>query len=126
VLIADDHPGMRESVKRLLKAEFDVVAEFGDGQQVLAAVDELSPDVLVLDISMPRLGGIEAAEHLLRSGRPAKIVFLTMHDDADYAQVALATGALGYVVKPRMVADLATAVWHALKGQQFVSPTLQL
>ena len=125
VLIADDHQGMRESVKRLLGNEFDIVAEFGDGQEVLAAVDDLHPDVLVLDISMPQLSGIEAAERLNRSGRQARIVFLTMHDDADYAHDALATGALGYVVKPRMVSDLTKAIRHALQGQQFVSPTVR-
>ena len=126
VLIADDHAGMRESVRRLLGSEFDVVAEFCDGDEVLAAVDDLRPDVLVLDISMPRLSGIEAAERLQRAGRQEKIVFLTMHDDADYAQDALATGALGYVVKPRMVSDLTQAIHHALQGRQYVSPTLHL
>ena len=124
VLIADDHQGMRESIKCLLRREFDIVAEFGDGQDVLAAVDDLSPDVLVLDISMPRLSGIEAAKRLTGSGCQARIVFLTMHDDADYAHDALATGALGYVVKPRMVSDLTKAIYLALKGQRFVSPTI--
>ena len=124
LLIADDHQGMRENIRRLLGREFDIVGEFGDGQQVLAAVDDLCPDVLVLDISMPRLGGIEAAERLHSMGRQAKIVFLTMHDDADYAHAALATGALGYVVKTRMVSDLGKAIRHALKGQRFVSPTI--
>jgi DNA-binding NarL/FixJ family response regulator len=80
----------------------------------------------VLDISMPLLSGLEAARHLQAAGSPAKIIFLTVHDDPDYVRAALATGALGYVVKCRLASDLLRAMRAALAGLSFVSPTVAL
>jgi DNA-binding NarL/FixJ family response regulator len=123
-MLADDHQAMRQAVRRLLEREFDVVAELDDGHSVLDVVGDLEPDVLVLDVSMPRLSGMEAARRLRRAGCRARVVFLTMHADADFARDGLATGALGYVAKTHMATDLVLAIHHALDGQPFVSPAI--
>ncbi len=123
VCIADDHIALRDRAVQQLAHAFDVVGVVGDGQALLDAAAALDPDVVILDISMPVLDGIEAAKRLQESGCRAKIVFLTVHDDADFARAALGTGALGYVVKPRLVSDLIVAINEALAGRTFVSPS---
>ena len=100
-----------------------MVGAVGDGQALLDAAAALDPDVVILDISMPVLDGIKAAERLQETGCRAAIVFLTVHDEANFARAALATGALGYVVKPRLVSDLLVAITEALAGRTFVSPS---
>ena len=122
VLLADDHEAMLERVAKLLGAECDVVGAVSDGQQALEAVRELKPDVLVLDISMPVMNGIETAHRLKEAGIEVRIVFLTVHDDPDYAREALEAGGLGYVIKPRIASDLLTAIKEAHAGRSFVSP----
>ncbi len=122
VLLADDHAAMLERVAGLLRTECDVVGTVTDGQQALEAARELKPDVLVLDISMPVMNGIETAHHLKKAGMEARIVFLTVHDDADFAREALAAGALGYVIKSRITLDLMAAINEAHAGRTFVSP----
>ncbi len=122
VLLADDHEAMLERVAKLLGAECDVVGAVSDGQQALEAVRELKPDVLVLDISMPVMNGIETAHRLKEAGIEVRIVFLTVHDDPDYAREALNTGALGYVIKPRIASDLMVAIHEVHAGRSFVSP----
>ncbi len=124
MLLADDHTAMLDRVRRLLEKDYEVVGAVRDGQAALDAVEELDPDVLVLDISMPVLSGIEAATRLKQAGSKAKIVFLTVHDDPDFVREALAAGALGYVVKPRLASDLPMAVKEAIAGRSFVSPTV--
>ncbi len=123
VCIADDHIPLRDRAVQLLAHACDVVGAVGDGQALLDAAAALDPDVVILDISMPVLDGIKVAERLQETGCRAKIVFLTVHDDADFARAALATGALGYVVKPRLVSDLLAAINEALAGRTFVSPS---
>jgi DNA-binding NarL/FixJ family response regulator len=91
---------------------------------LIEAVARLHPDILVIDISMPVLSGIEAAQQLKQSGTDAKIVFLTIHEDPDFVQAALAAGASGYVVKSRLATDLLLAIRAALAGGRFVSPSL--
>jgi CheY-like chemotaxis protein len=98
----------------------------GDGQALLAEATRLEPDVLVLDISMPVLNGIEAARQLRGAGSRATVVFLTAHQDPDYVRGALAAGALGYVVKSRLVSDLSLVLRDALAGRSFVSPSTSL
>lgn len=122
ILLADDHKDMREKVMQQLDAEFEVVGAVEDGCAVLEAVKKMKPDVCVLDISMPNVSGIEAATRLRTSGSDVKIVFLTVHEDPDFLQAALDTGALGYVVKSRMATDLSAAIRAALAGRLFVSP----
>ena len=106
VLLADDNKQMLEYVRELLSAEgCEVVGTVGDGQAVLDAAVKLCPDVVVLDISMPILNGIQVAKRLRQSDPNAKIVFLTVAKDPDICRAALETGALGYVWKPRMATD---------------------
>jgi CheY-like chemotaxis protein len=106
VLLADDHPAMLALTADALGGECTVVGRVGDGSQLLAEAERLRPDVIVLDITMPRLDGIEAARRLQRWQRTARLVFLTVHEDADYARAALDAGGLGYVVKARLASDL--------------------
>ncbi len=124
VLLADDHEAMLERVARLLKTECDVVGTATDGQQALEAARDLKPDVLVLDISMPVMNGREAAHQLKNAGVEARIVFLTVHDDPDFAREALEAGALGYVIKQRIASDLLVAIREAYAGRSFVSPSV--
>ncbi len=126
VLLADDHEAMLDRVKGLLEKEFQVVGTARDGQAALDAVAELNPDVLILDISMPVLTGIQTAVRLKLMKSEVRIVFLTVHEDPDFAREALATGALGFVVKPRLVTDLPVAIKEVLAGQSFVSPSIPL
>ena len=121
ILLADDHDRMRNRIKRHLEREFEVVDAVENGRALLETAARLKPDVCLLDISMPVLNGIETATRLKQSGSTAKIVFLTIHEDPDFVQAALETGALGYVVKRRMVSDLRPAIKEALAGRIFVS-----
>ncbi|MGB8466994.1 MAG: response regulator transcription factor [Terrimicrobiaceae bacterium] len=126
VLLADDHQGMLTLTADALAGEYLVVGSVGDGRELLAEAERLHPDVIVLDITMPQLDGIEAARQLMRSQRPARLVFLTVHEDADYARAALDAGGLGYVVKTRLASDLLPAIRAALADQTFVSPAVRL
>ncbi|HEY5705118.1 MAG TPA: response regulator transcription factor [Terrimicrobiaceae bacterium] len=126
VLLADDHPAMLALTADALAGEFFVVGSVGDGYELLAEAGRLHPDVIVLDITMPRLDGIDTARQLQRSRLPARLVFLTVHEDADYARAALDAGGLGYVVKTRLASDLLPAVRAALADCRFISPTVRL
>jgi DNA-binding NarL/FixJ family response regulator len=123
LLLAEDHKQMREMITRIVEREFELVGAVGDGQALVEAESRLKPDVCVLDISMPILDGIEAASFLQQSGSIAKIVFLTGHTNRAFLEAALKTGALGYVLKPRMVSDLLLAIREAMAGRQFISPS---
>jgi DNA-binding NarL/FixJ family response regulator len=109
-------------VERLLASTCEVVGSVPDGQSLFDAARRLAPDVIVTDISMPILNGIEASKQLNDSGCAAKIIFLTVHSDADFVQTCLATGALGYVTKSRFAVDLVPAIQEALAGHIFISP----
>jgi DNA-binding NarL/FixJ family response regulator len=126
VLLADDHPAVLALTADALAGECLVVGRVGDGYELLAEAERLGPDVIVLDITMPRLDGIEAARQLRSSHQPARLVFLTVHEDADYARAALDAGGLGYVVKTRLASDLLPAIRAALADQSFISPTVRL
>ena len=124
ILLAEDHDKMRDRVKRLLERDFEVVDSVENGLALLEAASRLKPDVCVLDISMPFLNGIETATRLRQSGSTAKIVFLTIHEDVDFVQAAMETGASGFVIKRRMVSELRRAIKEALAGRIFVSSTI--
>lgn len=124
VLLADDHRVVRESVAALLDSDFDVVAIVGNGQELLVEAKRLQPDVVVTDISMPFLDGLEAARQLRASNCTARVIFLTVHDRAEFVRAALAAGALGYVIKSRLTADLIPAIYAILGGNRFISPAL--
>ena len=124
--VADDHQAMLALTAEALAGECLVVGRVGDGCELLAEAERRHPDVIVLDITMPRLDGSEAARQLRRSHRPARLVFLTVHEDADYARAALDAGGLGYVVKTRLASDLLPALRAALADRPFISPNVQL
>jgi DNA-binding NarL/FixJ family response regulator len=121
ILLSDDLPEIRERVTELLRCDFDIVATAQNGQQAVDAASTLDPDLVVLDISMPILSGIQVASRLRDLGCRAKIVFVTVHEDPDYIEAAFSVGATGYVFKSRLVTDLVSAVNCALQGQKFIS-----
>jgi DNA-binding NarL/FixJ family response regulator len=122
ILLADDHRYLLELIRGLLEPIFNVVGAVKDGESLLEAAGKLQPDVIVTDISMPKLNGIEAASRLRESGSSSKIVFLTVHADPDFVQAALKAGALAYVSKFRISTDLLVGIKEALAGHIFVSP----
>ncbi len=124
VLLADDHKAMQARVESLLTAEFDVVGAVSDGQALIHAAKELTPDVLVVDISMPEINGIDAVREIRGSGSTARIIFLTVHEDPDFVPMCLHAGGLAYVVKSRLASDLIPAIHRALAGHTFISPTV--
>jgi DNA-binding NarL/FixJ family response regulator len=124
VLLADDEPDFLAVSTRLLEPEFEILETLADGQRVLEEAPRLKPDVVVLDISMPLLNGIDAARQLRLAGCRAKIVFLTVHRDPDYVEAGFAAGAKGYVLKSRLVSDLRSALRDVLDGRSFVSPSI--
>ena len=120
VLLADDHVRVLASVEELLRTDFRIVAAVTDGGSALEAAKELNPDLVVLDITMPGLDGLHAAQELRRLGSTAKILFLTVHEDEGYIAAARTYGD-GYVLKSRMRSDLRHAIDEALAGRFFVS-----
>jgi len=121
VVLADDYQGVINRVCQTLDDNFEVIDAVSDGQQAIEAVQLSSPDVLVIDISMPVLDGLEAARRLQALHCRTKIVFLTVHADRDFVEAALAAGASGYVLKALLTKDLLPAIYAALEGSTFVS-----
>jgi DNA-binding NarL/FixJ family response regulator len=121
VLLADDLAQVLSAVAALLEKQFEIVATVKDGRAALEKAMALAPDLVVLDISMPGLSGIEVARELKKHGSKAKVVFLTVHEDADILAACLAVGGLGYVVKVLMQTDLIPAMKEALADRPFVS-----
>ena len=124
LVLADDHEDLLAAVVRHVEDQFEVLTSVGNGQAVLDEVARLHPDIVVLDISMPLLNGIDVARRLKATGSPARIVFLTVQADPDYIRAALGTGALGYVLKSELASDLLPCLRAALRGRSFVSPSL--
>ena len=121
VVLADDVAQVLSAVSALLKEKFEIVAMVTNGQAAFDATLALTPDLVVLDISMPGLSGIDVARELKKRGNRAKIVFLTVHEDADILATCFAVGGLGYVVKLLMHTDLVPAINDALADRPFVS-----
>ena len=124
VLLADDHRIVTEGLKGILAEEFELVGIVEDGRALVAAARKLRPDVIVADISMPQLNGLDALAHLKRDNPVVRVVFLTMHRDAAYARRALETGASGFVLKHSAPAELVLALRAALQGRTFIAPDL--
>src|SRR6266404_5624095 len=124
ILIADDHQILAEGLRGLLEPEFEVVGMVADGRELVAAAKQHRPDVIVADVTMPALNGIDAAVQLRELGVAAKVVFLTMHRDVAYARRALEAGAAGFVLKHSVASELVTAVREALRGQTYVTPMI--
>ena len=122
LLLADDHTLLLEGIRLMLEPEFELVGSVEDGQALLAAAKSLKPDVILLDISMPVLNGIDAAHQLRKILPSAKLIFLTMHADADYVTEAFRAGAAGYLLKHSAASELLTAIREVLNGNHYVSP----
>ena len=121
ILLADDHPQFLEIVERLLRPTFEIVGIVGDGHALFETGLNSKPDVIVTDISMPVMNGIEAVDELRKANCTSKVIFLTVHSDPDFVRACLAIGALGYIFKPRVAIDLLAAIREALAGHLFIS-----
>jgi DNA-binding NarL/FixJ family response regulator len=126
LVIADDHAAILETVTRLLAPDFDIIATADTGRTALEAIIKLDPDCAVLDISMHDFSGIEVAKRLKAGGSDTKVIFLTVHEDSDFVEEAVAVGAIGYVVKSRLASDLLPALKSALTGDLFISPSIKM
>lgn len=126
ILIADDNKYIREKVVQLVAEDFDVIGTAADGKGACEAIQLLRPEIVVMDISMPGLSGIETMAKIKEEKIVPKIVFLTVHDDPDFVRAALEAGGSGYVVKSQMAADLLTALRSARDGKLFVSPCIAI
>jgi len=124
VLLADDHLLVAEALKSLLAGEFDLVGVVEDGRALLEAAVALQPDVIVADITMPHLNGIDALVRLRQGGNRVPVVFLTMHRDVGFARRALEAGASGFVLKHSAPFELVTAIRSALQGKTYLTPQL--
>ena len=121
VVLADDHREVIAKVRGVLGEEYEVLETAENGQQAVSAVLALDPDILVTDISMPLLNGLQAARSIQKTNPRVKIIFLTIHEDRDFIAAAFSAGATGYVTKRRLSIDLVFAIEEALKGHTFVS-----
>jgi DNA-binding NarL/FixJ family response regulator len=124
VLLADDHKIVLEGLKNLLGGEFEILGSVEDGRALVDQAATLHPDVIVADISMPQLNGIEAVRQIKKTDKNIKIVFLTMHPDATYAANAFEAGASGFVLKHSAPSELITAIHEAMKGRTYVTPLI--
>lgn len=125
IVLADDHGIVAEGLRSLIEPEFDIVKIVDDGRALVDAVDTLRPDLIIVDISMPLLNGIDAVRQIRRTNKEVKIVFLTMHSDVAYALSALAAGAQGYVLKHSAPHELGEAIRTSLRGKTYITPSLQ-
>jgi len=124
LLLADDHVLVAEALKSLLAPEFDLVGVVEDGRALLEAAGKLRPDVIVADVTMPNLNGIDALAQLRQRGDRTPVVFLTMHRDAAFARRALDAGASGFVLKHSAPVELVMAIRAALEGRIYLTPQL--
>jgi len=124
ILLADDHTLVVEGFRKILEPEFDLVGTVEDGRALLEAAQKLQPDVILLDISMPLLNGIDAARRLKKMMPDVKLIFVTMHADPAYVTEAFRVGATGYVLKRSAAADLLQAVRTVLNGHYYVAPPI--
>jgi DNA-binding NarL/FixJ family response regulator len=124
VLLADDHKIVLDGLRSLLEPEFELAGTVEDGRALVSAAEKLRPDVIVVDISMPLLNGIEAVRQIKKLDKQVKVVFLTMHPDVTYAIRAFEAGASGYVLKHSASSELITAIHEAIKGRTYVTPMI--
>ena len=124
ILLADDHTLVLEGIQKILEEDFDVIDSVEDGRALVEAAQRLEPDVIVLDISMPLLNGLEAARQIKKLIPNSKLIFLTMHSDPTYATEAFQAGASGYLLKRSAASELSQAIQAALKNQFYVTPII--
>jgi DNA-binding NarL/FixJ family response regulator len=125
IVLADDQEEMLRTIALVLGNEFNIIATAENGKRAVELTAKLSPDVLVLDISMPVVNDIEAASRLRALGSRARVVFLPVNTDPDFVEAARCAGAVGYVLKESLVLDLAPAIRAAIEGNSFTSPAMQ-
>ncbi len=124
ILLADDHALVLEGFRRILQEHYELVGTVGDGHALLAAAKTVQPDIVILDISMPLLNGIDAAAQLKKICPTAKIIIVTMHADADYVRSAFEAGASAYVLKGSAVDELEQAIRAVLGGHSYITPLI--
>lgn len=124
VLLADDNAAILDRVRSVLGEEFDIVGTANNGRDALEEVRRLDPDVLVLDISMPGLNGLQTAHELKSAHNRTKVVFLTVHEDPDFVAAAFFAGASAYVVKSDVTTDLVPAIRDAMEGRKYISQAI--
>ncbi|MCI0396324.1 MAG: response regulator transcription factor [Chloroflexi bacterium] len=126
VVIADDHHLVRQGIRALLTSasNIEVIGEAANGQEVVELVEKVKPDVVVMDIAMPRMDGTQAAERILSQGTPTQIVILSMHSDSILAQQLLRQGVKGYLLKASIADELPLAIRAASQGQVYLSPAI--
>jgi len=124
LLLADDHKLVLEGLERIVEPAFEVVGHVEDGRALLAAASELHPDVILVDISMPLLNGIDAARQLSRICPEIKLIVVTMHSDRPYVTEALRAGASGFILKGSKPRELLNAIWAVMRGERYVAPEL--
>ena len=124
VLLADDHALLLGAFEKLLAEDCDIVGQVSDGRALVAAADQLRPDIIVLDISMPLLNGLEAARQIKQNLRSVKLIFVTMNEDTDLAAEAFRAGASGYVLKQSATSELLTAIRQVMAGRSYVTPLI--
>jgi DNA-binding NarL/FixJ family response regulator len=122
VLLADDHTLLLGAFEKLLAGECDIVGQVSDGRALLDAAETLKPDLIVLDISMPLLNGLEAGRQIKQRLRNVKLVFVTMNEDADVAAEAFRSGASGYLLKRSAAAELLMAIREVMQGRSYITP----
>jgi DNA-binding NarL/FixJ family response regulator len=124
ILIADDHTLVAEACKKLLESDYEVVGTVGDGRALVRAASELKPHLIIVDVAMPILNGLDAGQQIKELSPSVKLVFLTMNHDADLAAEAFRRGASGYLLKTCAASELATAVREVLRGKSYLSPMI--
>ncbi len=124
ILLADDHSLVAAGLSKLLEAEFDLIGSVGDGRALVAAAKQHIPDVILLDISMPILNGLEAARQIRAAVPACKIIFVTVHSDNAYVTEAFRAGASGYVLKRSAASELAVAIHEVFNGNSYVTPLI--
>jgi len=126
IVIADDHPIVRQGLRQMIEAEknFTIVGEAGDGEDALQLIETHKPDVAVLDIDMPRIGGFDVARQLKRKKSEVGIIFLTMHNEEEIFQTAMDLGVGGYVLKDSATTDIVAGIKSIAAGKPFISPAM--
>lgn len=124
VLLANDHTLVLEGLAKLIEADFDLVGQVGDGRTLLEAAHRMAPDVVVMDIAMPHLNGLDAARQLMKVLPCIKVIFLTMHADPEYAREAVRLGASGFLLKRSAATELTQAIHAALRGEFYLTSAI--
>jgi DNA-binding NarL/FixJ family response regulator len=125
IVVADDHEEMLSLVKEVLQPEFEVVAAVRDGRDLLHAVKNFKPDVIIADITMPEMSGIEATRKIVEEDLEARIILLTMHNDRTMVEEGISAGAKGYVLKLAASQELVPAVYEIVQGRFYISPLVK-